>query len=48
MNLNPILILPSHAFAGWAPCAAMMGIGMAVTTLNSALLIHSAARRKTL
>ena len=43
MNLNKILILLSHAFAGWALCAATMGIGMAVTTLNSALLIHAIA-----
>jgi hypothetical protein len=43
MNLNKILILLSHAFAGWALCAATMGIGMAVTTLNSALLIHATA-----
>ena len=43
MTLNKTLILLSHAFVGWALCAATMGIGMAVTTLNNALLIHAIA-----
>lgn len=34
------LILIIHAFIGWALCDATMVIGMAVTTLNNALIIH--------
>ena len=30
-----------HAFVGWLLCAATMGIGMAVTTLQAALIIHA-------
>jgi hypothetical protein len=30
-----------HAFIGWFLCAATMGIGMSVTTLESALYIHA-------
>ncbi len=37
------LITLAHGVAGWALCGAMMGIGMAATTLNHALLIHAAA-----
>lgn len=43
MTLNRILIILAHAFVGWALCAATMGIGMAVTTLNNALIIHAIA-----
>jgi hypothetical protein len=34
-------ILLAHAFVGWLLCAATMGIGMAVTTLQAALIIHA-------
>ncbi|MGC1378676.1 MAG: hypothetical protein WA821_20765 [Anaerolineales bacterium] len=37
-----ILIL-AHAFVGWVLCAATMGIGMAVTSLSNALIIHAVA-----
>jgi hypothetical protein len=30
-----------HAFVGWALCAATMGIGMAVTSLENTLIIHA-------
>jgi hypothetical protein len=43
VTLNKILILLSHAFVGWALCAATMEIGMAVATLNNALLVHAIA-----
>lgn len=43
MAFNKILILLAHAFAGWALCAATMGIGMAVTTLDNTLVIHAIA-----
>jgi hypothetical protein len=43
MTSPKILVLLAHAFAGWALCAATMGIGMAVTTLNNALIVHAIA-----
>jgi hypothetical protein len=36
-------ILLVHAFVGWLLCAATMGIGMAVTTMQNALIIHAIA-----
>ena len=41
MNLRKILIILAHALAGWALCAATMGIGMAATSLENALIIHA-------
>ncbi|HEX2995185.1 MAG TPA: hypothetical protein VHP14_10175 [Anaerolineales bacterium] len=41
MTVNKTLILLAHAFVGWALCAATMGIGMAVTTLDNTLIIHA-------
>lgn len=32
-----------HAFIGWASCAAAMGISMATTTVENALIIHASA-----
>jgi hypothetical protein len=32
-----------HAFAGWLLCAATMGIGLALTTMEMALVIHAVA-----
>ena len=43
MNVSKIAIILLHAFVGWALCAATIGIGMAVTTLNTALLVHAIA-----
>jgi hypothetical protein len=43
MTLNKVLILLAHAFAGWILCAATMSIGMAVTTLGTALIVHAIA-----
>jgi hypothetical protein len=36
-----ILIVLAHAFAGWVLCAAAMGIGMALMSLQSALIVHA-------
>jgi len=36
---KPAVIL-LHAFIGWAFCAAIMGIGMSVTTMKTTLIIH--------
>jgi hypothetical protein len=35
--------LPVAALAGWAGCAAVMGIGQAATTKDNALVIHAVA-----
>ena len=41
MNFKKILIILAHAFVGWMLCAATMGIGMSVTSLNNTLIIHA-------
>ena len=43
MNASKIVIILIHAFVGWALCAATMGIGMAVTSLETTLVIHAIA-----
>jgi hypothetical protein len=39
---TPAVIL-IHAFTGWALCAAVMGIGMAILPVKTALIVHAAA-----
>jgi hypothetical protein len=41
VNTRKTLVILAHAFVGWALCAATMGIGMAVTTLQTTLVIHA-------
>jgi len=41
MGIQKIIIVLVHAFIGWTLCAATMGIGMAITTLKNALIIHA-------
>jgi hypothetical protein len=41
MNASKIGIILAHALTGWALCAATMGIGMAVVSLDQALVIHA-------
>jgi hypothetical protein len=41
MNLRKLITILVHALIGWALCAAMMGIGMAVTSLENTLIIHA-------
>jgi hypothetical protein len=41
MSINKILIILTHAFVGWALCFATMGIGMAITSLQDALIAHA-------
>lgn len=41
MSFGKIMTLLAHAFVGWALCAASMGIGMSVTNLQTALIIHA-------
>ena len=43
MTFKKIIIVLIHAFVGWMLCAATMGIGMSVTSLNNALIIHAIA-----
>ena len=43
MKASKILIIIAHAFVGWSLCAATMGIGMAVTSLENTLIIHAIA-----
>jgi len=43
MTTKKLIVLLLHAFAGWLLCAATMGIGMALTTMEMALLIHAVA-----
>ena len=43
MNIKKTLIILAHAFSGWVLCAATIGIGMAATSLNTALIIHAVA-----
>jgi len=35
-----VTIILIHAFVGWALCAAIMGIGMSVTSVNTTLIAH--------
>ena len=41
MKTRKIVTVLIHAFVGWALCAATMGIGMATTSPNDALIIHA-------
>ena len=41
MNSKKTITLLVHAFIGWALCAATMGIGMAATSLQNALIVHA-------
>jgi hypothetical protein len=34
-------VVVAHAFAGWALCFATIGIGRALTTLQTALVVHA-------
>jgi hypothetical protein len=43
MNASKIVIILIHALVGWALCAATMGIGMAITSLETTLIIHAIA-----
>ena len=39
--MRKTIIILAHAFVGWLLCAATMGIGMAVTSQQTALVIHA-------
>jgi hypothetical protein len=41
VSIKQGVIILIHAFVGWAICAAIMGVGMAVTTLPTTLILHA-------
>jgi hypothetical protein len=41
MNRRKIITVLVHALIGWALCASTIGIGMATTSLQKALIIHA-------
>lgn len=41
LSLRKVLIILAHAFVGWALCAATIGIGMSVTSPQTALIAHA-------
>jgi hypothetical protein len=41
MNAPKVAIILAHAFVGWILCAATMGIGLAVTSLQNTLVAHA-------
>ena len=41
LSMKQIGVIAIHAFIGWALCAASMGIGLATTTEQNALIIHA-------
>jgi hypothetical protein len=43
MNAGRLMMLLVHALIGWALCAAIMAIGLAVLPLAEALIIHALA-----
>ena len=43
MNARKYIVIFACALLGWALCAATMGIGMAATSLENALIIHAVA-----
>ncbi len=43
MNTNRLVWIIALALVGWALCFATIGIGMAVTTANKALIAHAIA-----
>lgn len=43
LSIRKLIIVLVHALIGWALCGATMGIGMAVTSIENALIIHAIA-----
>jgi hypothetical protein len=41
MTIKKVVVILVHAFFGWALCDATMGISMAKTSLENALIIHA-------
>ena len=43
LSIRKLIIILIHALIGWALCGATMGIGMAITSIENALIIHAIA-----
>jgi hypothetical protein len=41
VNIAKLVMLLAHAFAGWMLCAAIIGIGLQVTTTANTLIAHA-------
>ena len=41
VNVAKLVMLLAHAFAGWMLCAAIIGIGFQVTTVENTLIAHA-------
>jgi len=41
VNIAKLVMLLAHAFAGWMLCAAIIGIGLQVTTVENTLIAHA-------
>ena len=41
ISLKQGAVILIHAFVGWALCAAIMGIGISLTSLQTALILHA-------
>lgn len=41
MTIKKFIVISIHASAGWILCAATMGVGMAMTSLENTLIIHA-------
>ena len=41
LSLRQMLVIVVFAFIGWAACGATMGVGMAVTSTDTTLVIHA-------
>jgi len=40
INIRKVITILVHAFVGWTHCTAIIGIGMAVTSVKNTLIIH--------
>ena len=43
IDIRKAAVVLAFAFVGWALCFAVMGLGMALTSLDNALIVHAAA-----
>lgn len=41
LTVGRTVVIAAHAFVGWALCFATIGVGLAVTTLQTALVVHA-------
>jgi hypothetical protein len=43
LNVRQGLVILAHALVGWALCFATIGVGLALTTLETTLIVHAIA-----